>query len=56
MIDNPQDPYSKVLLVLGRNDDDLAVAARALALGGDCVPWLAVTVNKVEQLQPRLAL
>lgn len=54
MIDNPQDPYSKVLLVLGRNDDDLAVAARALALGAGTFRGSRVTVNKVEQLKPRV--
>ncbi|KAA0980869.1 cellulose biosynthesis cyclic di-GMP-binding regulatory protein BcsB [Pseudomonas sp. ANT_J28] len=54
MIDNPQDPYSKVLLVLGRNDDDLAVAARALALGAGTFRGSNVTVNKVEQLKPRV--
>lgn len=54
MIDNPQDPYSKVLLVLGRNDDDLAVAARALALGAGAFRGSSVTVNKVEQLKPRV--
>lgn len=53
MIDNPQDPYSKVLLVLGRNDDDLAVAARALALGGDLFRGSRVTVDNVQQLKPR---
>ena len=54
MIDNPQDPYSKVLLVLGRNDDDLAQAARALALGGDLFRGSRVTVDKVQQLKPRV--
>ncbi|MFJ2363445.1 cellulose biosynthesis cyclic di-GMP-binding regulatory protein BcsB [Pseudomonas sp. NPDC087697] len=54
MIDNPQDPYSKVLLVLGRNDEDLAVAARALALGAGAFRGSSVTVNKVEQLKPRV--
>ena len=54
MIDNPQDPYSKVLLVLGRNDADLAVAARALALGGDLFRGSRVTVDKVDQLRPRV--
>jgi len=54
MIDNPLDPYSKVLLVLGRNDDDLAVAASALALGATAFRGPLVTVNKVEQLKPRV--
>lgn len=53
MIDNPQAPHSKVLLVLGRDDEDLLVAARALALGGDLLRGSRVTVDKVQQLKPR---
>lgn len=53
LIDNPQSPYSKVLLVLGRNDEDLATAARALALGGELFRGSRVTVESVQQLQPR---
>ncbi|MGJ7512996.1 cellulose biosynthesis cyclic di-GMP-binding regulatory protein BcsB [Pseudomonas baetica] len=53
IIDNPQAPHSKVLLVLGRDDQDLLVAARALALGGDLLRGSRVTVDKVQQLQPR---
>jgi hypothetical protein len=53
MIDNPQAPHSKVLLVLGRDDEDLLVAARALALGGDLLRGSRVTVDKVQQLEPR---
>ncbi|WP_260954614.1 cellulose biosynthesis cyclic di-GMP-binding regulatory protein BcsB [Pseudomonas citri] len=53
IIDNPQAPYSKVLLVLGRDEEDLLVAARALALGGDLLRGPRVTVDKVQQLRPR---
>lgn len=53
MLDNPQTPHSKVLLVLGRDDEDLLVAARALALGGDLLRGSRVTVDKVQQLLPR---
>ncbi|WP_454846001.1 MULTISPECIES: cellulose biosynthesis cyclic di-GMP-binding regulatory protein BcsB [Pseudomonas] len=53
IIDNPRVPYSKVLLVLGRHDEDLLVAARALALGGDLLRGSRVTVDKVQQLRPR---
>ncbi|MCY1399490.1 Cyclic di-GMP-binding protein precursor [compost metagenome] len=53
LIDNPQDPYSKVLLVQGRNEEDLATAARALALGGELFRGSRVTVQSVQQLQPR---
>ncbi|MCX7081170.1 MAG: cellulose biosynthesis cyclic di-GMP-binding regulatory protein BcsB [Pseudomonas sp.] len=53
MIDNPADPYSKVLLVLGRNEEDLTAAARALALGGKLFGGSQVTLDNVWQLQPR---
>ncbi len=53
LIDNPQDPFSKVLLVLGRNDEDLAIAARALALGGELFRGSKVTVASATQLKPR---
>lgn len=53
LIDNPNDPYSKVLLILGRNDEDLAVAARALALGGNLFRGSRVTIDTVQQIQAR---
>ena len=53
MIDNPVDRYSKVLLVLGRDEADLAAAAQALALGGDLFRGDRVVIDKVQQIQPR---
>ncbi len=53
MIDNPADRYSKVLLVLGRNEDDLATAAQALALGGDLFRGDRVVIDTLKQIQPR---
>lgn len=53
MIDNPNDRYSKVLLVLGRDEADLATAAQALALGGDLLRGERVVIDKVQQIQPR---
>ena len=53
LIDHPQAPYSKVLLVMGRNDQDLATAASALALGAQLMRGPRVTVNGAEPLQPR---
>jgi hypothetical protein len=53
MIENPTNRYSKVLLILGRNDDDLAVASQALALGGDLFRGDRVVVDKLQQMQPR---
>ncbi|WP_445395509.1 cellulose biosynthesis cyclic di-GMP-binding regulatory protein BcsB [Zobellella sp. An-6] len=53
LIDHPADPFSKVLLVLGRHDEDLAVAARALALGGKLLRGDRVRVHEAQPLQPR---
>ncbi|MBV6272399.1 cellulose biosynthesis cyclic di-GMP-binding regulatory protein BcsB [Alcaligenaceae bacterium CGII-47] len=54
MINNPENPYLKMLLVLGRNDKDLAQAAIALALGNPMFRGDSVTVNDVQVLKPRL--
>ncbi|MGP5447651.1 cellulose biosynthesis cyclic di-GMP-binding regulatory protein BcsB [Pseudomonas helleri] len=53
LIDHPDAPYSKVLLVMGRNEEDLTTAAKALALGGKLLRGSRATINKVEELQPR---
>jgi hypothetical protein len=53
IIDNPTDHYSKVLLVLGRDEADLAAAAQALVLGGDLFRGERVVIDKVQQIQPR---
>ena len=53
MIDHPDAPYSKILLVMGRNEEDLATAAKALALGGHLLRGSRATIDKVEELQPR---
>lgn len=54
MISNPENPYLKLLLVLGRNDEDLAKAAIALALGNPMFRGNSVTVNDAQVLKPRL--
>jgi hypothetical protein len=53
MIDSPNDHYSKVLLVMGRDEADLAAAAQALALGGDLFRGDRVVIDKVQQIEPR---
>ena len=53
MINHPDAPYSKILLVMGRNEEDLATAAKALALGGNLLRGSRVTIDKVQELQPR---
>jgi len=53
MIDHPDDRFSKVLLVLGRNDDDLVMAASALAVGNNLFRGARVKVEQMTPLQPR---
>lgn len=53
IIDNPNDRFSKVLLVLGRDETDLVTAAQALALGGDLFRGDRVVIDKLQQIQPR---
>ncbi|MBZ3665158.1 cellulose biosynthesis cyclic di-GMP-binding regulatory protein BcsB [Pseudomonas monteilii] len=53
MIDHPDDRFSKVLLVLGRNDDDLVKAASALAVGNYLFRGARVKVEQMTALQPR---
>lgn len=53
MIDHPDDRWSKVLLVLGRNDDDLVKAASALAVGNNLFRGARVKVEQMTALQPR---
>ncbi|CNB58536.1 cellulose synthase regulator protein [Yersinia ruckeri] len=54
MISHPDDPYVKLLLVLGRDDKDLIVAATGIAQGNILFRGQNVTVDKVEQLAPRV--
>lgn len=52
-ITHPDNRYSKVLLVLGRNEDDLVKAASALAVGTDLFRGSRVAVQGVQELKPR---
>ncbi|MDN0086843.1 cellulose biosynthesis cyclic di-GMP-binding regulatory protein BcsB [Yersinia nurmii] len=54
MISHPNNPYVKLLLVLGRDDKDLIVAATGIAQGNILFRGQNVTVDKVEQLAPRV--
>lgn len=53
LIDHPDDRFSKVLLVLGRNDEDLVEAASALAVGNNLFRGARVQVEQMASLQPR---
>lgn len=53
MIDHPTNPYIKLLLVLGRDDNDLLIASKGIAQGNVLFRGQKVTVDKVEQLAQR---
>lgn len=53
MISHPDNPYVKLLVVMGRNDQDLVQAVTGIAQGNILFRGQQVAVNKVEQLAPR---
>ncbi|WP_375056617.1 cellulose biosynthesis cyclic di-GMP-binding regulatory protein BcsB [Zobellella sp. DQSA1] len=53
MISSPEDPYVKLLLILGRDDEDLVTAVRGLAQGSLLLRGQSVAVGGVTPLEPR---
>lgn len=53
MISHPDNPYLKLLLIQGRDDNDLITAVRGIAQGNMLFRGQNVTVDNVEQLAPR---
>lgn len=53
MVSQPNNPYVKMLLVLGRDDKDLVTAAKGIAQGNLLFRGSNVSVDNVEQLNPR---
>jgi hypothetical protein len=53
MIDNPNDPYNKLLVVLGRDDKDLLQAANGIAAGNILFRGESVTVDDMKSLLKR---
>jgi len=52
VVANPQDPNGKLLLVLGRDEEELRVAATALVLGTPLTGELA-TIGELKDITPR---
>ncbi|WP_338615456.1 cellulose biosynthesis cyclic di-GMP-binding regulatory protein BcsB [Pigmentiphaga sp. CHJ604] len=50
---NPNDPYGKLLLVLGRDAAELKTAATALAVGAPTLSGQAATITGIVQQKPR---
>ena len=53
MIDNPNDPYVKLLVIFGRDDNDLLLAAKGIAQGNILFRGSSVTVDGIKTLRPR---
>lgn len=53
MISQPDNPFLKMLLVLGRNGQDLVTAASALAVGNTVFRGQSVQIGELRQLAPR---
>jgi hypothetical protein len=53
IVDNPNDPNGKLLVIQGRNSADLKTAAYALALGGQTLSGQTATITKLQPLAPR---
>ncbi len=53
IMSHPNNPYVKLLLVLGRDDNDLITAVQGIAQGNILFRGQMVTVDKVEKLAPR---
>lgn len=54
MITSPTNPYQKLLLVLGRDDDDLITAVNGIAQGNILFRGDTVTVDREETIKPRI--
>lgn len=53
LISAPDNPYQKVLLVLGQDDGDLVTAASALAIGNELFRGQSVSIKDVQNISPR---
>lgn len=53
MVPNPNDPNSKLLLIMGRDSKELKLAATAVSVGSQALSGQTATISKLETLQPR---
>lgn len=53
VVTNPDNPYTKLLVVMGRNAHELDLAAQALTLGKASLNGSIIGVTKLENLPPR---
>lgn len=53
LVSNPRDPYGKLLLITGRDEAELKLAANAVALGNKALDGASVLIQHIEPLAPR---
>lgn len=53
MLTNPGDPYGKLLVISGRDDAEIKLAADAVAVGGKALDGSSVVIDRLEPLSPR---
>lgn len=54
VVTNPRDSTGKLLLVMGRDSNEIKLAAQALTLGGVSLSGQTATITSVEQVKPRV--
>lgn len=50
---NPKNPFTKLLLVMGRNTEEIKQAAQALVLGADVLSGQEINVTQLIEIAPR---
>ncbi|WP_338564401.1 cellulose biosynthesis cyclic di-GMP-binding regulatory protein BcsB [Erwinia sp. E_sp_B04_7] len=53
IVDQPDNPYQKMLLILGRDDKDLLTAAQGIAQGQLLLRGQVSTIDSLKELEPR---
>lgn len=53
LVPNPNNPYSKLLIISGKDDEQLVKAVKGLTSGSDILHGQKVVIKKVEQLKKR---
>lgn len=53
LLSNPRDPFGKLLVITGRDEAELKLAANAVALGNKALDGASVLINHIEPLAPR---
>lgn len=54
VVTNPRDSTGKLLLVMGRDSNEIKLAAQALTLGGVSLSGQTATITSIDQVKPRL--